>query len=95
MPIIAIIFTPIIFLIFFYLAPKPLKILMKINLWVAIIGFVSLTVLSIIFDAGKAGANEGMLEDESFILLFIVFIIPITLALGIIYGLISRLFANR
>jgi len=68
---------------------------MKINLWVAIIGFVSLTVLSIIFDAGKAGANEGMLEDESFILLLIVFIIPITLTLGIIYGLISRLFANR
>lgn len=92
MPIIVILFTPIIFLIFLHLAPRAFKWLMAINISLGALGFLALTILSFIFDARKTGANAGMFEKESIILVAIAFLTPVILFIGIIAGIASRLF---
>jgi predicted membrane protein len=92
MPIIILLFIPIPFLLFFYLAPRFFKWLMLANIALVALGLLGLTTLSFIFDARKFGANAGMLEDESIALLIAAWAIPVILIFGIITGIASRLF---
>ncbi len=87
--IIVLLFT---FIIFLYIAPRIFKWLIAINISLGALGFFVLTTLSFVFDARKAGANEGIFEMESIILLAIAFLTPAILFLGIISGIATRLF---
>lgn len=80
----------IVLVIFFAIAPKFLRTLMKwmIAIWIG--GFIILRILALIFGAGRSGRNAGMFEDQAFMLIGLGIAIPCVVVVGIILGLIIK-----
>lgn len=81
-----------VFVLFLFIAPKPFKTLLTIHIVSAVLAFIALLFLAIINGGLKTGLNSGMYEEESIYLLFYALSSFGTMLLGIIAGIIVKIF---
>lgn len=85
----------VIFILFLFIAPKLFKKLLFIHIVTAIMAYFALSLLGGINGATKGGVNEGLYEKESIYLLYYVFSLVGTMLLGIVAGIIVKIFADE
>ena len=81
-----------VFVLFLFVAPKLFKILLTIHIVTAVVAFFVLLFLGGIGGALKSGLNAGLYEKESIYLLFYALSSFGTMLLGIIAGIIVKIF---
>lgn len=85
----------VIFILFLFIAPKFFKKLLFIHVITAVMAFFALLLLGGIGGGLKAGPNAGLYEKESIYLLYYVFASVGTMLLGIVAGIIVKIFADE
>lgn len=84
-----------VFVLFLFVAPKLFKTLLTIHIVTAIVAFFALLLLGGIGGALKSGPNAGLYEKESIYLLFYAVASVGTMLLGIVAGIIVKIFADE
>lgn len=90
---------PLIFIavlaLFLFVAPKLFKILLTIHIITAVVAFFVLLFLGGIGGALRGGPNAGLYEEEAIYLLLYIYATVGTMLLGIVAGIIVKIFADE